>query len=127
MAGQDEAKEALTDVYKRQALMLGGLMIHGIVPGPLLFVTNGELVYSIFTALFLAAIFMLVLEFGGMRIFIRILGVKKYILMPIVMILCLSLIHIWISGACTRPMFRWPCARRYFTASRALSLASRCV
>ena len=70
------------------ALMLGGLMIHGIVPGPLLFVTNGELVYSIFTALFLAAIFMLVLEFGGMRIFIRILGVKKYILMPIVMILC---------------------------------------
>ena len=70
------------------APMLGGLMVHGIVPGPLLFVTNGELVYSIFTALFLAAIFMLVLEFGGMRIFIRILGVKKYILMPIVMILC---------------------------------------
>lgn len=70
------------------ALMLGGLMIHGIVPGPLLFVTNGELVYSIFTALLIAAICMLVLEFGGMRIFIRILGVKKYILMPIVMILC---------------------------------------
>ena len=70
------------------ALMLGGLMIHGIVPGPLLFITNGELVYSIFTALFLAAVFMLILEFGGMRIFVRILGVKKYILMPIVMILC---------------------------------------
>lgn len=70
------------------ALMLGGFMIHGIVPGPLLFVTNGELVYSIFTALLIAAIFMVILEFGGMRIFIKLLRVKKYILMPIIMVLC---------------------------------------
>ena len=29
------------------AIILGGLMLHGIVPGPLLFQNNGELVYGL--------------------------------------------------------------------------------
>lgn len=70
------------------ALLLGGLMIHGIVPGPLLFVTNGQLVYTIFAALMAANVFMILLEFVGMRAFVKILKVKKHVLMPIVMILC---------------------------------------
>lgn len=32
------------------ALILGGFLIHGVQPGPLMFQTNGDLVYSIFTA-----------------------------------------------------------------------------
>jgi putative tricarboxylic transport membrane protein len=63
-------------------------MIHGITPGPLLFENNGVLVYAIFTALMLANIFMLISEYGGMRLFVKILNVPKQILLPIVLSLC---------------------------------------
>ncbi|MCI8949172.1 MAG: Tat pathway signal protein [Lachnospiraceae bacterium] len=70
------------------ALLIGGLMIHGINPGPMLFVTNAPLVYTIFAALFVANICMLVLEYFGMRLFVKVLAVKKYALLPIIVILC---------------------------------------
>jgi putative tricarboxylic transport membrane protein len=70
------------------AILLGGLMIHGIQPGPMLFITQGDLVYTIFAALILAAIMMLVLEFWGLRIFIRLLAVPKHILLPVIVLLC---------------------------------------
>lgn len=70
------------------AMLLGGLMVHGITPGPMLFKTNGSLIYSIFAALIIANIMMLVVEFFGIRIFVRILSVPKNILMPIIVVLC---------------------------------------
>lgn len=70
------------------AILLGGLMIHGIQPGPMLFITQGDLVYTIFAALVLAAILMLVLEFWGLRIFIRLLAIPKHILLPVIVLLC---------------------------------------
>jgi len=54
----------------------------------MLFVSQGELVYTIFAALILATILMLVLEFYGLRIFIKLLAVPKHILLPIIMVLC---------------------------------------
>ena len=70
------------------ALILAGFMIHGITPGPLLFRTEGKLVYGIFAALIVANIMMLIVEYLGMRVFIRILSVPKNLLLPIVMIFC---------------------------------------
>lgn len=70
------------------AILLAGFMVHGITPGPLLFENNGVLVYGIFTALVLANIFMIFAEFGGMRLFVKVLAVPKYILLPIVITLC---------------------------------------
>lgn len=70
------------------AVMLGGLMIHGIQPGPMLFITQGELVYTIFAALVLSAVLMLILEFYGLRIFIRLLAIPKHILLPVILVLC---------------------------------------
>lgn len=70
------------------ALLIGGLMIHGISPGPMLFVTNGKLIYTIFAALMLANIAMIFLEFFGMRFFVKVLSIKKYALLPIIAILC---------------------------------------
>jgi len=70
------------------AILLAGFMIHGITPGPLLFENNGVLVYAIFTALLISNIFMLISEFGGMRLFVKILAVPKHILLPIVLTLC---------------------------------------
>ncbi|MCB1909549.1 MAG: tripartite tricarboxylate transporter permease [Rhodocyclaceae bacterium] len=70
------------------AILLGGFMIHGITPGPLLFDSEGALVYGVFTALMVANLFMLFAMFGGMRFFVRILAVPKHILLPVIMALC---------------------------------------
>ena len=70
------------------AMLLGGLMIHGLNPGPLLFQNNGPLVYGIFAACLIANIFMLVMEYLGIKIFARVLTVPKHILLPVIMVLC---------------------------------------
>ena len=70
------------------AMLLGAFMIHGLTPGPLLFVDSADLVYTIFIACMLANVIMLVLELGGMRLFVRLLSIPKYILLPIVLVLC---------------------------------------
>ena len=70
------------------AILLGGFMVHGIAPGPLLFTNHAELAYSIFAALALSSVVMLLLEFYGLRVFIKLLRVPKHILLPIVFVLC---------------------------------------
>jgi len=70
------------------AILLGGFMIHGIQPGPMLFITQGVLVYTIFAALILASVIMVALEFYGLRIFIKLLAIPKHILLPIILVLC---------------------------------------
>jgi putative tricarboxylic transport membrane protein len=70
------------------AVMLGGFMIHGIQPGPLLFTSQGVLVYTIFAALILATVMMLICEFYGMRIFVKLLAIPKHILLPVILVLC---------------------------------------
>lgn len=70
------------------AILLGGFMVHGIAPGPLLFTNHAGLVYTIFAALILSSVAMLLIEFYGLRVFIKLLKVPKHILLPIVFILC---------------------------------------
>ncbi|MGE4282862.1 MAG: tripartite tricarboxylate transporter permease [Clostridia bacterium] len=70
------------------AMLLGAFMLHGLTPGPLLFTKNANLVYSIFVALMIANVIMLILEFYGIRLFIRLLRIPKYFLLPIVLALC---------------------------------------
>jgi len=70
------------------AMILGGLMIHGLTPGPLLFIANGEVVYGIFASLIIANIVMLVMEFFGIRVFAKLLSVPKHLLLPVIFSLC---------------------------------------
>jgi putative tricarboxylic transport membrane protein len=70
------------------AILLGGLLLHGLKPGPLLFQTSGDIMYGIFATIIIAYIFMLILEFFGLRIIIKVLKIPKYILMPIIIMLC---------------------------------------
>ncbi len=71
------------------AILLGALTIHGISAGPLLFKTDGNLVYSIFIGLIVANIAMVVLMYGGLRFFVKLLRIPKHLLLPVVMVLCL--------------------------------------
>jgi putative tricarboxylic transport membrane protein len=70
------------------AMLLGGLMIHGINPGPLLFKTSGVFVYGVFFSIIIATIVMVILEYAGLRLFVKVLKVPKYILLPVIMALC---------------------------------------
>lgn len=70
------------------AMLLGALMIHGLTPGPALIRNNGDFVYSLFVAIFLCAVIMLFVEFFGMRIFVQMLRIPRYILLPMVLVLC---------------------------------------
>ena len=71
------------------AMLLGGLMVHQIAPGPLIFDKNGVEVFGIYGAMIIAAIAMLVLELFGIKIFVKILKVQKYWLMPVIIMLCI--------------------------------------
>ncbi len=70
------------------AMMLGGFLIHGLSAGPLLFVKNADIVYGIFAACMICSLFMLIIEFGGIRVFTQLLKIPKHILMPLILVLC---------------------------------------
>lgn len=70
------------------AIFLGGLTIHGISPGPLIFQKSGQYVYGIFIALIVANIFMLIFERGFLKGFVKLLDIPKHILLPVIMVCC---------------------------------------
>ena len=70
------------------AMMLGGFIIHGLSTGPLLFVNNGDVVYGIFAACMICSFFMLIVEFFGIRAFVKLLSIPKHILLPCILVLC---------------------------------------
>ena len=70
------------------AMLLGGLQIHNVAPGPLIYEKNGVVVYAIFFAMVLSAIFMMLFMLLGMRFFVTVLKVPKNYLLPVVVVLC---------------------------------------
>ena len=70
------------------ALLLGGFMLHGLQPGPLLFQNNGSIVYSIFASMLISTVMMGVIMYLCMRAFVKILKVPSFILIPCIIVLC---------------------------------------
>ncbi|MDR2392023.1 MAG: tripartite tricarboxylate transporter permease [Planctomycetota bacterium] len=70
------------------AVMLGAFMMHGIVPGPLLFRDQGEFVYTIIVGLFIANVFMCLLGYAGLKLFAKIPAIPAAIMVPLIFILC---------------------------------------
>lgn len=70
------------------AMLLGALTLHGLTPGPLLFQNQADVVYGIFAAMLLCSVIMLFMEFFGLRVFVKLLSIPKYILLPCVFVLC---------------------------------------
>ncbi len=70
------------------AMLLGGLQVHNVAPGPLIYEKSGAVVYAIFFSMIVAAIFMMLFMLLGMRFFVSVLKVPKNYLLPVVMVLC---------------------------------------
>ncbi|KAA0969582.1 C4-dicarboxylate ABC transporter permease [Aureimonas fodinaquatilis] len=68
------------------AILLGLLISRGIVPGPLLFTQGGPLVMSVFIGLIISAILMLFVGIAGIRAFVQVARIPRYVLAPFVMI-----------------------------------------
>lgn len=72
------------------AIMLGGLMMWGLRPGPLLFEKNPEFVWGLIASQYIANVMLLVLSTAFIPLFVRALQVPYTILMPIIIIFCIT-------------------------------------
>jgi putative tricarboxylic transport membrane protein len=59
------------------AIILGGLMLHGVQPGPKLFATQPAFVIGVFTCMFIATIMMFLIQLVGIKFFIKILAMPN--------------------------------------------------
>ena len=60
------------------AIMLGALLIHGINPGPMLFIQNAPIVYSIFIVFFVAYIVVFFMQVQFIKQIVKCLAVKPH-------------------------------------------------
>lgn len=89
------------------AALLGGLLIHGLVPGPRLFETNADILYPFILSLFIANAAFLVFAFTGLRFIARVVLTPNAILAPVIAALTMvgaytfrgSLTDLWIALA----------------------------
>ena len=70
------------------AIFLGGLQVHAISPGPLIFNKSGQYVYGIYLALIISSVFMLIFERAGLPVFVKLLDIPKHILLPCIVVMC---------------------------------------
>ncbi len=72
------------------AVMLGGLMMWGLRPGPLLFEKNPDFVWGLIASLYIANVMLLVLNIGFIPIFVRALRVPYSVLMALIVVFCIT-------------------------------------
>jgi len=70
------------------AILVGALIVHGIKPGPLLFIEDIGSVYTIYIALFLAVIALFFVGKLGIPFFSKIVKLRKATLLPMIFIIC---------------------------------------
>ncbi|MFQ5896620.1 MAG: tripartite tricarboxylate transporter permease, partial [Nitrospinota bacterium] len=70
------------------AVMLGALLIHNIVPSPSFISERPDLSYGIFMAFFVAHFIMIAVQAWGMRIFLQVTRVPRYILASTILLFC---------------------------------------
>ena len=90
------------------AVMIGGFLVHGLQPGPMLFMNQPKLMYSIFIAMYVANIFMLFAGLLVAKVFANFRKVRYSILGPVIFIFAAigsfgirnDVTDLWIMFAC---------------------------
>ena len=70
------------------AILLGGMIIWGLRPGPLLFTENPEFVWGLIGSLYIANLATVLINLAFIPLFVRVLTLPFTILAPIIYILC---------------------------------------
>lgn len=69
------------------AVILGGMLVHGLRPGPALFADHAEIVYGFMIAMFVTAILQLVIGWYGANFFVQFLRIPRIVIVPIIVAL----------------------------------------
>jgi putative tricarboxylic transport membrane protein len=70
------------------AILIGALLVHGLAPGPLLFIERADFAYGVMFSFFWANIFNFVIALVGLRLLVKLIMLPGAILMPLIAILC---------------------------------------
>jgi putative tricarboxylic transport membrane protein len=71
------------------AIILGAFLLHGLQPGPQVFVTSSHIVYSVFASLFLAVIGMCLIGYFAAKVIVRVLDFPEVIVSAYVVMCCI--------------------------------------
>jgi putative tricarboxylic transport membrane protein len=70
------------------AIIIGAFMIHGLQPGPMMFVMNIDIIYGLFLGMIISSIALFFIGSGAIRVFRYVADIPRGILFPLVLILC---------------------------------------
>ena len=70
------------------AIIIGAFMIHGLQPGPMMFIMNTSIIYGLFIGLIVSSVFLFIFGSLAIRGFKFVADIPKRILVPSVLILC---------------------------------------
>ncbi len=68
------------------AVILGGLMVLGLQPGPLLFTDSPDVIYTVFASTITSNLFMIVLGILGARFFAKVLSLPKSVIVSFIFV-----------------------------------------
>jgi putative tricarboxylic transport membrane protein len=72
------------------AIMLGGLMMWGLRPGPMLFEKNPQFVWGLIASQYIANFMLLIASTALIPLFVRALRIPYSILMPLIIVFCVT-------------------------------------
>jgi putative tricarboxylic transport membrane protein len=72
------------------AIMLGGLMMWGLRPGPMLFEKNPQFVWGLIASQYMANVLLLILSTLAIPLFVRVVRIPYSILMPLIVVFCVT-------------------------------------
>ena len=86
------------------AMLLSGLMIHGVKPGPLLISKNPDIFWGVVASMYIGNLMLLILNVPLITVFSSILRIPQHLLMALILICCMigsfsvnnSLLDLWI-------------------------------
>ncbi|HLX28707.1 MAG TPA: tripartite tricarboxylate transporter permease [Casimicrobiaceae bacterium] len=71
------------------AVILGAFLLHGVQPGPQIFVTHPDTAYAILASLFVGVVGMCVIGFFWIRLVVKVLTIPQPIIIAIVVLFCI--------------------------------------
>jgi len=69
-------------------LIISAFMIHGVQPGPLLFIDQGRLIYGLFGAMVMANVINLLIGQIGLRVWIKVVSAPESMIFASALLLC---------------------------------------
>ena len=70
------------------AIVLSGLLIHGLIPGPMLFIEHPAQIYGVYISIIIAYLAVLAIQVFGIRFFVRVLQIPAHLLGIGIIVMC---------------------------------------